>query len=234
MDIDALIELDRQLLLLLNGSASLYLDGLIDTLTNAKTWIPLYVALFYMVVKNNDSVAKILLIVACAGLCVLLTGTIDDTIVKPTVARWRPTHDPVIGSMVDVVNQYRGGKYGFFSAHAANTFSVAVFFCLLVRSRLLSFMLICWSLLNCWTRVYLGVHFPGDILCGLLWGGVVGVLVYLFFYRVSRRLSTGMSYISSQYTSTGYQSTDIDVVISVLMFTFIYALLRACFMLYVN
>jgi len=232
MDLDALIELDRQLLLLFNGSPSLYLDGLVDTLTTAVTWVPLYLALLYMVIKNNDSVAQIMLVVVCALLCVLLTGTIDDTIVKPTVARWRPTHDPVIGSMVDVVNQYRGGSYGFFSAHAANTFSLAIFFSLLVRSRLLTFFLVFWSLVNCWTRVYLGVHFPGDILCGLLWGGIGGALVYLLYYQLRRRLSKGISFVSSQYTSTGYQACDIDVVISVLVFTFIYALLRACFMLY--
>ena len=133
--------------------------------------------------------------------------------------------------MVDVVDRYRGGSYGFFSAHAVNTFSLAVFFSLLVRSRLLTTALVAWSLLNCWTRVYLGVHFPGDILCGLLWGGIGGTLVYLFYCKLRGRFSPRMSFVSSQYTSTGYQSTDVDVVISVLLFTLVYALLRACFSL---
>ena len=233
MDLNALIDFDRWLLLTVNGSESLYFDGLVNILTNASTWIPLYLALFYMVMKNNSSVQKIFIVVACAGLCYLLAGAFDDGIVKPLVARWRPTHDPVIGWQVDVVDGYRGGWYGFFSAHASNTFSIAIFFTLLVRSRLLSISLILWSLVNCWTRLYLGVHFPGDILIGLLWGGIVGTVVYLIYKRIERFHSTGMQYISTQYTTSGYQYCDVDVVVSVLVFTILYALIRACFMLYV-
>ena len=142
-----LIHYDKQLLLLLNGSDSVFLDSVIMTLTTATTWIPLYVALLYVVwranwadlrasgVDNRRGLRQVLLILAAAGLCVLLAGTVDDEIVKPLVARWRPTHDPEIGALVDVVDGYRGGNYGFFSAHASNTFSLAVFFSLLMRWR---------------------------------------------------------------------------------------------------
>jgi undecaprenyl-diphosphatase len=224
---ETLIEYDRWLLLALNGSESLYLDAVVKTLTTAATWLPLYLALFYLVMRNNNSVTRIFAIVGCAAVCYLLAGAVDDGLVKPLVARWRPTHDPVIGWQVDVVNGYRGGNYGFFSAHASNTFSIAVFFSLLVRSRLLSVSLILWSLVNCWTRLYLGVHFPGDILVGILWGGIVGSFVYWNFNRLSPR----QDFISSQYTSSGYQFVDVDVVVSVLVFTLIYAFLRACLML---
>ena len=229
MDWGTLIDLDRELLLMLNGSQSLYLDTLVKTLTTAATWIPLYVSLFYVVLKNNDSVPKILLVVASALLCVVLAGTVDDELVKPGVARWRPTHDDAIGIFVDTVNGYRGGRYGFFSAHASNTFSLAIFFSLLIRSRLLTVFLVLWSLVNCWTRLYLGVHFPGDILVGLTWGAIVGITVYYIFYkRIYKRMNNGANYVSSQYTTTGYLLSDMDVVVSVLVLTFIYALLRAC------
>ena len=123
-----IIQYDKELLLWFNGSDSLFFDGFVKTLTTATTWIPLYLALFYMVLKNNDTLQKILIIVACAGLCVFLAGSLNDMFVKPNVARWRPTHDGEIAMLVDVVNGYRGGRFGFFSSHAANTISIAVFF----------------------------------------------------------------------------------------------------------
>lgn len=219
---------DKQCLLAVNGSDSLFLDRMAHTLTTALTWLPLYLSLFYIVLKNNDSVRKILYIVAAAAMCVLLAGTVDDVIVKPTVARWRPTHDPEIGMLVDVVDGYRGGRYGFFSAHAANTFSLAVLFCWMIRSRILSIALVIWSFTNCWTRLYLGVHFPGDILCGLTWGLIVGTFVYYVYYRFTRGMVFGRRYISTQYTSTGYQRSDCDIPVAILVFTLLYALIKAC------
>lgn len=229
---ESLITLDRWLLLQVNGSESLYLDGLVHILTTAATWIPLYLAMFFMVIKNNSTMRSIALILCSAALCYLLAGAVDDGIVKPIVARWRPTHDPVIGWQVDVVDGYRGGNFGFFSAHASNTFSIAVFFSLLVRSRLLTVSLVSWSLVNCWTRLYLGVHYPGDILCGLFWGGGVGMLVFLLNRRLERGCNHVGRYVSSQYTSAGYQRVDVDIVVAVLIVTLVYALLRACLMLY--
>lgn len=225
---ETLIQLDQQMLLALNGSQSLFVDGLAHVLTTAATWIPLYLSLFYLVIKNNENVQQILLVVAGAALCVVFAGTVDDVLVKPLVARWRPTHDPTIGCLVDVVEGYRGGSYGFFSAHAANTFSLAVYFCFVVRSRLLSVSLVLWSLANCWTRVYLGVHYPGDILCGLLWGAVVGTGLAALYFCLRRRFFGPPRYISSQYTSTGYQQADADTVVCVLALTVAYAMVRAC------
>ncbi len=231
MDFSAIIDFDKQLLLSLNGSESLFLDGLVKTLTTATTWIPLYMALLYLVVKNSDAVVKVAMVLAGAGLCVFIAGSLDDMIVKPLVARWRPTHDGEIGMLVDIVNGYRGGNYGFFSAHASNTFSIAIFFALLIRSRVLTVALVIWSLVNCWTRMYLGVHYPGDIFCGLLWGGAVGTGIWYLYHYVYSRMFAPRDYVSSQYTSTGYQIVDVDVVISVLVLTLIYAIFKACFYL---
>lgn len=228
MDFQPIIDFDKQLLLLLNGSESLFLDSMVTTLTNAWTWVPLYISLLIVVIKNSESSKKILLVLASAGLCVLLAGTIDDTIVKPLVGRWRPSRDPEIGLLVDTVDGYRGGDYGFFSAHAANTFSIAVFFCWLVRSRLLSMALVLWSFTNCWTRLYLGVHFPGDILVGLCWGGLVGTGVYILYRYLLAKWMWTTSFTSLAYTKTGFNRADADLPVCVLVFSLIYAVLRAC------
>ena len=111
MDWQAIIDYDKELLLWFNGSQSLFLDSLVRTLTNGFTWVPLYLSLCFVVMRNNETARKILYVIGCAGLCILLAGTIDDEIVKPTVARWRPTHDPQIGMLVDVVDGYRGGQH---------------------------------------------------------------------------------------------------------------------------
>lgn len=210
---EELIQFDKQLLLLLNGSDSLFMDSLMTTLTNAKTWIPLYLSLFYVVLKSNATVRDVLLILAAAGACVLLAGTIDDTIVKPLVGRWRPGRDPEIGLLVDTVDGYRGGKYGFFSAHASNTFSIALFFSLLMRQRLFTIFMVSYSLINCYTRLYLGVHYPGDITVGLLWGALVGWGVYKVYCRLT--------------TPAVYTRQLCDIPIAVFCLTLFYAVCRA-------
>ena len=226
--IEFLQDIDRELLLDINGSDSLYLDRLVRTLTNGLTWIPLYLSLFYMVMKNNDNFRRLLLVLGGAGLCVLLAGTVDDEIVKPLVARWRPTHDPQIGILVDIVDGYRGGKYGFFSAHASNTMSIATFFCWLARSRRLSIALVIWSLVNCWTRMYLGVHFPGDILVGLIWGITVGTGVYFLYRRLTRGMYMPRNLNPAQYTTTCYRRQDCNWPVAVFIYTLLFVFIKAC------
>ena len=218
---------DLGVLQFFNSSSSLFYDNFAQVLTNGLTWIPLYLALIYLVIKNNETMTQISLAIGCVLLCVALSGGVDDLIVKPLVGRLRPTYDPLVKYSIDIVDGlHGGGQYSFFSAHAANTFTIAMFFALMVRSRLLSAGLFAWSLVNCWTRLYLGVHYPSDILVGLLWGGVVATLVYLVYYRTYRRISPALHYVSTQYTSTGYSRSDIDMVMTILMFTFLYTVLK--------
>ncbi|MDD7258249.1 MAG: phosphatase PAP2 family protein [Prevotellaceae bacterium] len=220
-------ELDQWLLFLFNGSDSLFLDGMITVLTSGLTWIPLYVSLAYIVIKNHDTMPQIMLTIGCALLCVAVTAGVTNLLVKPLVARPRPCNDPFVKGLVDTVVSISQKDYSFFSAHAANTFSITVFLSLLVRNRAFVITLVSWSLLNCYTRLYLGFHYPSDIVCGLLFGGLMGFVLYIFYNRLFRMLSPQVNYVSSKYTPTGYAVSDIDLVISVFVFTLVYAAIHA-------
>ena len=229
LDIQTFLANDRLVLSWFNGSNSVFLDGWMSALTSGFTWLALYASLFYLVVKNNETMGQIMLVVGCALACVGLADIMADVIVKPLVERWRPSNDPIFKYDVSVVEGYRGTSYGFFSAHAANTFSLALFFCMLVRSRVLSVALVLWSFVNCYTRMYLGLHYPLDIVCGLLWGSVCAIGVYYFYLRVSRRMFGEDNYVSTQYTSTGYRLCDVDIVVFVLVSTVLITLFEALF-----
>ena len=148
---------DQALTLSLNGSPSLYADGVALTATQTMTWIPLVIVLFYVIVRNNE-LYGIGLTVLGVALCILLADQMSSSVCKPLVARYRPAQNPQIMYMVDTVNGYRGGLYGFFSSHAANTMAVSVFLALVARHRPLTLVLLSWAVLNGWSRIYLGVH----------------------------------------------------------------------------
>ena len=219
--------IDQQLLFWLNGSDSLFTDGVMTTLTAGTTWIPLYIALFYLVLKNNETMAQVLLTIGCAAACVLVTAGITNLVIKPLVARPRPCDDPLIKYAVDVVSGVSAGNYSFFSAHAANTSALVMFLALLIRNKLFIVAMIIWSLLNCYTRLYLGVHYPSDILCGLLFGSLMGFMAYVIYLKVYLKISPQFHYVSSHYSSTGYALDDIDVVVCVMVLTVLYAIIRA-------
>ena len=221
--LEFLIQIDRALLLFLNGCHSLFADGMAVTLTNGMTWIPLYVALICVVVKNNESAKQTMLTILAAVLCVLVTATFSELITKPLVGRLRPAHDPSLAAVIDITRGIRGAGYSFFSSHAANTFGLAVFMSLLIRDRVFTVFMVGWSLVNCWTRLYLGVHYPSDILTGILFGGVVGFAVYVLYLKAYYLMSPKFNYISSHYTKTGYALSDLDIIYSVLTITLLFA-----------
>lgn len=230
MDFSKIQDMDMQVLSLFNGSDNIMLDQMVQILTSGLTWIPLYVMLFFVVMRNNETMGQIALVVGSAIFCVLFADGLVDGIVKQLAERWRPSNDPTFKYMVQVVDDIRPKGYSFCSAHAANTMSLAVFFSLLIRSKMLTITLVIWSLINCWTRLYLGVHYPSDILCGMIIGIIVGILVYLLYYKIYRRISPKINYISNQYTSTGYDHDDIDKAMVILMLTLVYVVTRSVIM----
>ena len=221
MDTNAILELDKYLLLTLNGSDSIFWDGCMKVYTTMAIWIPLIVMLVYVLVKNNnikDFFMLLLIIAAVIG----LSDFISSGICKPLFERWRPTRDPVLMHIVDVTDGIRGKDYGFTSSHAANSFGIATFIILLIKNRALTISLIVWASMNAFTRIYLGVHYPGDILGGTLIGVTVGWSMYKLYCFICKqqKRNTRRDWISNQYTKTGYLVSDIYLLLMVMYLTF--------------
>ena len=211
MSFEALHTIDKCVLLTLNGSNNLFLDNLVVTLTSAYTWILLYGALLYLVIKNNENWWKIILIVGTIGIGLLIVDGVNLGIVKPLIARPRPLNSPELQGI----------------GQSANAFLIAVFFCLLVRDKIFSCFMFLWAIIVSLTRPYLGVHYPSDIFVGAIFGTTIAILIYFLYLRIYIRFSDKLHYISTRYTRTGYSFADIDLVLTVLVLTFIYTVFRA-------
>ena len=222
MDIN---QLYHTLTLLINGSDSIFWDNVMYTVTNTFSWSMVIVALLVIIFKNN-SIKNTLIILLTIALLIFVADRICSGLVKPMVGRWRPAQDPQLMYMVDVVRGYRGGRFGFFSGHACNTMCMAVFLSMLFRSAKVTLVLIFWSLTTTFTRLYLGVHYLGDVCVG--W--CVGVILGLLFYYLMRRFQRGddrRSYISEQFTSTGYLKSDMDSFLTIIFFNYVCVIIFA-------
>ncbi|UCG26966.1 MAG: phosphatase PAP2 family protein [Bacteroidales bacterium] len=189
--IETLNTWDINLFLFLNGMHSPFWDRIMWVITGKLTWLPLY--LFMLAWLIRDFRWKVLVLVLFIAALITMSDQSSVHLFKEVFQRLRPCHNPQISEMVHIVRGKCGGQYGFISSHAANTFAIAFFSLLLIKNRYFTFFIVLWASVVSYSRVYLGVHYPGDILCGALLGLILGILVYrgyrIFEIRVLNKRS---------------------------------------------
>jgi len=179
--IDALNQVDQQLFLRLNGPVSPFIDQLMFAISGRLEWIPLYAILLVFIIRKYrwNSVWILVAVVVLITLSDQLANVLKDG-----VKRFRPCKDPDIGHLVHTVNDYCRSSYGFVSGHAANSFALATFISLLFPRRWVIAAMVFWAVLVSYSRIYLGVHYPGDVMGGWILGALIAFVLYLFLKRI--------------------------------------------------
>lgn len=183
--LEQLVQLDTELFLYLNNLGSVRWDAFWMFYTTKFYWIPLYAVLLFLIFKMPNPKIFLLTVVIIV-LMVTFTDQITNVFKKILVMRLRPCHDPTLDSLVRLVKPNCGGQFGYFSGHASNSMAVAVFtgFMLRYRFKYLLALLIIWSIGMGYSRIYIGVHYPLDVLSGWVFGGLSGYA----FYRLDKYL----------------------------------------------
>ncbi|MCX6304796.1 MAG: phosphatase PAP2 family protein [Bacteroidetes bacterium] len=170
--LETLKSIDQGLFLFLNGLHTPFFDAIMFWGTNSLTWLPLYVLMLYLVIRRYKWQA--IWIVLFAILMIIVSDQLSNFF-KDFIERPRPTYEPGLKG-VHTVNGYLGGQHGFYSAHASTNLAIAVYLIILLERpfRFFPMLMLIWAIFISYTRIYLGVHYPGDILAGWIAGGLIG------------------------------------------------------------
>jgi undecaprenyl-diphosphatase len=185
--IENLIELDQRFFLLLNGAGNNFCDPIMLFITSTWIWVPVYFFLAYFFIKKSGY--KGLINLGIVFITLLITDQASVHLFKEVFERLRPCHDPAIQDQVRLVVDHCGGQFGFVSSHATNSFGLMTVSAGLVRKRSYSFILIFWALIVSYSRIYVGVHYPGDIIGGLILGIALGLIILLINSLIRKYIS---------------------------------------------
>ena len=186
--IDYLLYIDQYLLLKINGLNTPWLDTIMSAMTNGPFWLPLFIVVIgFIIYKSRWKAIAVFLFLA---LVIVFADRISSGLLKPWVGRLRPSHEPDLENILHFVNGYKGGLYSFVSSHAANAFGVATFLWLVLRKSInWIWIMYVWAIIFSFTRIYLGVHYPSDILGGAVLGLILGLGVYKFSRLMPEKIS---------------------------------------------
>lgn len=184
---------DQQLFLIINSSNSPFFDQVMHAISGRLIWVPLYLAiLIYLGVKFKRKFLVILIFI-------ILAATLADqssVFVKNIVLRLRPCHEPSLIGIVHLVNGECGGVYGFVSSHATNSFDVALLSLLFIKKRWYTISIILWASIIGYSRIYLGVHYPADVICGSLLGAFIGWSMYSLYVLTDKNILKDKAYFN--------------------------------------
>ena len=185
--LEFLNNIDTQLFIFLNGIHSPFWDKIMWWISGSKSWIPMYVLILGFIIYKFRW--KAIITIIFIALVVTLADQISVKAFKEVFQRLRPCHNPELQDIVHLVKNKCGGKFGFVSSHAANTFAIAFFLSKLIKIRNFSNFIILWASIVSYSRIYLGVHYPFDVLCGALLGSLIGYSVYLLHQLAQNKLA---------------------------------------------
>jgi len=177
--------IDKELFLFLNGLNRDGLDQIVFFISSHWFWLPVVTVILVLIIRKYKKHAWLPILV------IIFTYIFTEQVtnfVKYAVERFRPTHNTDISHLVHIVNNYKGGVYGFFSGHAANSFGLALISALFIKNKYYTIAIILWAIIVSYSRIYLGVHYPSDIFAGALFG----VMAALIFYRIWKFLCNNL------------------------------------------
>ena len=180
-----LIDLDTALLLEINSHHSPFFDVFMPLYSGKWVWVPFYASLVFVIARNYSWKVTLLSLLT-AAVIITFSDQVSAQLLRPEVERLRPSNlQNPISETVHIVNGYRGGNYSFPSAHAANSWALVTYIILLFRRKWLSLMMVAWAVLMCYSRMYLGVHYMGDLLAGMIIGAIGAMIMYWIFSSFS-------------------------------------------------
>lgn len=194
---DQIVSADKSATVFLNNDMGTAADTLFWGLSSRLIWVPVAIYFLYLIVvkRNYDWVMKAAIVLGLV-ITITLCDQITSSIFKPLVARFRPSHDIEISAMLHYVNNYHGGNYGFMSSHAANAFGAAMLGAEIIRKRYFTIFLFSLATQVSYSRIYLGVHFLGDVVCG----AIVGITIAIIIHHLLKLLHGWLAFRSMRNT----------------------------------